>query len=993
MKSRCCACNGPSAVCRNCRCVKNKTACVSCYPSRDNRCVNYRFTSNSAPSIPHVQNGQTEVGSQILAPVDVSQSNASPQDTDSFDLLTRELSCLRRGSVVHRIPKGSRAQASTALSQLIESVCEPSCSIDEWRKLFLFSSCCLIKPKRGGKHKSSLSNIINRQIKNFQDNILQGPDLSIVNPRPVCNDNQDDFRAKTVGRKLANGDIKGAIRVLSSDDVLLAPDTTSFSALQSKHPAAHRDTDLPDAPDAECIRNSLQISEAQAKKAIMSFPAGSTGGFDLLTPQHLKDLISKPTGEAGVRLLQSITCLSNILLRGKLPQDVLPFFFGASLIAFTKPNGGIRPIAIGNVFRRLTAKAAASAVKGDIQGKLFRHQLGVGVPCGAEALVHSARSFCNAHSCSPDPILFLKIDFENAFNSIRRDKVLREIQSELKSLYPFLYQCYAKPSILFYNDLILHSSEGIQQGDPLGPLCFSLAINRLINTFSSMFNAWYLDDGSLAGDPQSVLSDFKKIVSEQSSLGLKVNVKKCEFFVLGSNEESKNSLTQFIFSEYPDVKHVSPSVVSLLGAPIFEDGIENALTLKLSILKKTCSRLTLLERHDALFLLRNVFFLPKLLYLLRSSPCFHSHILKDIDATIHACLENITNCVLGPLTFEQATLPVRLGGLGVRQSVDLSLPAYISSTVKAANQVKLLIPIYSYNLFRDTFLEAINIWKSKDSQLIAPKDQASLQQRAWDEPVARLKLSHLLNAAQSLPDRARLLAVSSPSAGTWLNAVPIRSLGLKLEDEELRIAVALRLGIKVSLPYSCECGVRVAENATHGLDCRRSSGKHIRHASANDVIIRALQASGIPSQKEPQGLSRDDGKRPDGATLIPWQQGRCTVWDFTCVNTLAPSYLKATSSEPGAAAKIAEEKKKKKYTSLSPGLSFTPIAVETLGAWGVEGARFIADIARRLMDTTGDPRAASFLWQRLGIAIQRGNATCLKLCLPAGLDFNELFYI
>ena len=87
------------------------------------------------------------------------------------------------------------------------------------------------------------------------------------------------------------------------------------------------------------------------------------------------------------------------------------------------------------------------------------------------------------------------------------------------------------------------------------------------------------------------------------------------------------------------------------------------------------------------------------------------------------------------------------------------------------------------------------------------------------------------------------------------------------------------------------------------------------------------------------------------------------------------------------------EEKKKKYNSLSPGLSFTPIAVETLGTWGAEGARFIADIAHRLTDASGDPIAPSFLWQRLSIAVQRGNATCLKLCLPAGLDFNDFFYI
>ena len=117
------------------------------------------------------------------------------------------------------------------------------------------------------------------------------------------------------------------------------------------------------------------------------------------------------------------------------------------------------------------------------------------------------------------------------------------------------------------------------------------------------------------------------------------------------------------------MKFVSPSNVSLLGAPIFEDGIENALELKLSMLKKMCSRLNLLDRNDALFLLCNVFFLPKLLYLLRSSPCFRSHLLKDFDNIIHVSLENITNCHLGPLTFEQATLPVKLGGLHGCQNV------------------------------------------------------------------------------------------------------------------------------------------------------------------------------------------------------------------------------------------------------------------------------------------------------------------------------------
>ena len=37
--------------------------------------------------------------------------------------------------------------------------------------------------------------------------------------------------------------------------------------------------------------------------------------------------------------------------------------------------------------------------------------------------------------------------------------------------------------------------------------------------------------------------------------------------------------------------------------------------------------------------------------------------------------------------------------------------------------------------------------------------------------------------------------------------------------------------------------------------------------------------------------SRDDEKRPDGLTVLPWANGRCLVWDFTCSDTMAASHL------------------------------------------------------------------------------------------------------
>ena len=53
---------------------------------------------------------------------------------------------------------------------------------------------------------------------------------------------------------------------------------------------------------------------------------------------------------------------------------------------------------------------------------------------------------------------------------------------------------------------------------------------------------------------------------------------------------------------------------------------------------------------------------------------------------------------------------------------------------------------------------------------------------------------------------------------------------------------------------------------------------------------------------EPNGLSRRDGKRPDGLTLFPWSQRKCVVWDFTCRNTLCARNVNMTSQEASKAA-------------------------------------------------------------------------------------------
>ena len=89
--------------------------------------------------------------------------------------------------------------------------------------------------------------------------------------------------------------------------------------------------------------------------------------------------------------------------------------------------------------------------------------------------------------------------------------------------------------------------------------------------------------------------------------------------------------------------------------------------------------------------------------------------------------------------------------------------------------------------------------------------------------------------------------------------------------------------------HQCPCRPLVEVNGLHGLSCKLGSGKHSRHASINDIIYRACCRADIPAVKEPTGLIRTDGKRPDGSTLVPWSTGKCVLWDVTITDTMAPS--------------------------------------------------------------------------------------------------------
>ena len=90
-------------------------------------------------------------------------------------------------------------------------------------------------------------------------------------------------------------------------------------------------------------------------------------------------------------------------------------------------------------------------------------------PLGAEAAVHVSHIYLwnmKEHH------LLLKLDFKNAFNCLRQDKMLAAVSEKAPDLFPLIHSAYGTPSSLFIGDSIIQSAKGVQQGNPLGPLFF-----------------------------------------------------------------------------------------------------------------------------------------------------------------------------------------------------------------------------------------------------------------------------------------------------------------------------------------------------------------------------------------------------------------------------------------------------------------------------------------------------------------------------------------
>ena len=318
-------------------------------------------------------------------------------------------------------------------------------------------------------------------------------------------------------------------------------------------------------------------------------------------------------------------------------------------------------------------------VKGKAAEFFQPRQLGVACCAVAEKVAHALRGCIEEHWMDEDFVV-LKVDMWNVFDMVSRQAVLDEWAAIFPELLPWVSWCYGTHPLLWHPLGRISSESGVQQGDPLGPLLFALVLQKLVSSLDAddecaeiLLQAWYLDDGALEGTRPAVLHALNLIEDLDPTLGLRVNLIKCELF-------SRRGNTSFP----PEVRCFLLPNLNILGAPI-----GNYLHCSKFIAGKCAESRRLLsglvdvaavDLQVAVTLLRMCGSFCRMVHIAKvTPPSLASDALSYFDVEVKQCFAMCSAINVTDDAWSQAQLGPKFCGLGPRSLSHHAAAAFIAS--------------------------------------------------------------------------------------------------------------------------------------------------------------------------------------------------------------------------------------------------------------------------------------------------------------------------
>lgn len=990
----------------------------------------------------------------------VSDPDSEPDDSTSSQMSKAwdALENIREARVLKTIPLAIRGVYTEIMKSVLSRLCVDPTDTDLWRILLYFPLLFLQLPGRGGV--AGRRNYLHRFQLYRDRNILALVDQAVRPPtttppatakgRPMTQVERDRRSAIFLGKR---GEFSRSIRrAMSAGTPKPSVDQSKeiHASLASKHPVSSTEftdedftIDASDGDGAGVEAPQLDLTMASLASALQTSPRGAAAGLSGWTPELLLPLL----GDSEAMDLFLYVVL--MIVHGGLPTPLRRGFSAARLIPIIKCASplDVRPIAIGDGVRRLVSRAICNQLRPNMSRHFLPLQMGVAEPMGLETIIHSVQLMTYTAGREV-PNVVVTLDTSNAFNAVLRKAIIAALRESFPALLPYFETVYRTPAELFYHlsgvdkdspgkwEKIL-SSEGTQQGDPLGPFFFCLALHTVLVTVLSDLGEQfkdlkvllraYIDDLTLAGPIDQVARAVALLIPRLSEIGLHLNNRKCRIFMNGLTDvRLVSTLEQGILSNFT----VCHDGITVLGAPVGKDAfVMKACEDVLLEVKSKFSAITSLGNAQIGHALCRLCCIPTLTFLMRTvEPRLMLNVAKSCDQLVLAYMQGLLHRepVQGN-PYVQATLPIRLGGLGLRLPSTIVCPAYLGSwcacwssvfgdwpVLKHVNTLQqkwgLEIGIIPYLSAVDAaFMSLANIPVPADATLTAPSMETGdgSGQAVYDYTNLKKLLvagrnskvqQHFTRRSESWTHaqllggmdamgRTRLLSCSGIGASGWLTAIPFCG-SLTLSNEEFCTAALLRLGLPIPACVSagsCVCGKPMDDLGRHALVCSKAGWLQRRHDNLRDTFVDILKSAGLSTKIEVIGLFGENSERAD-ILVHRYVDGRPLLLDITVTTPHTSVENTGASDGQGHSARSREQQKDKKYrlSARNNGYLFEPLAFETFGligkqAWGVlEQTAKIAGSEVSLRQGVPFPTFVhSFLHhaaQRLSVCLQKFNA-------------------
>lgn len=304
-----------------------------------------------------------------LAEVDASEGSLEPNGL-SLELLDSVFQ--KQFTTTSSIPPPCRLNFSRALKNALDKVLANPSELSSWIQLLLLPICTLnlYIPNNASEARSSTRKklqiaainqallewgqpngciyIIQRLLELFRQN----QQLQQQRKQPL-REKRHKTNIEACKKKLSDSHCTASIHIMSSDGVTPSNSDT-LHELQQKHPPTRAPIIPSDPPSAAAVVVDVQA----VVKALRSFPKGTSCGRECLRAQHLLDATSGAAVAVADDLLMSITGVTNLWLSGNCPPELGGYIASAPLTPLLKPGGGLRPITVGTIWRRLCSNGS-----------------------------------------------------------------------------------------------------------------------------------------------------------------------------------------------------------------------------------------------------------------------------------------------------------------------------------------------------------------------------------------------------------------------------------------------------------------------------------------------------------------------------------------------------------------------------------------------------------------------------------------------------------